>query len=121
MTYPITPFYALILGAVEGLTEYLPVSSTGHLILTSRLLNLDDPKLSAATREGIKAYEIVIQSGALFAVIGLYAGHIKRMLRGLLGRDAAGLQLLKQLFVSFLPAGILGFLAEHKIKAWLFG
>ncbi len=121
MPYPITPFSALILGAVEGLTEYLPVSSTGHLILTSRLLGLDDPGLSTAAREGVKAYEIVIQSGALFAVIGIYLGHLMRMLRGLMGRDAHGLRLLQQLFIAFLPAAIVGLAASSKIKAYLFG
>jgi undecaprenyl-diphosphatase len=121
MAYPITPLYACILGIVEGLTEYLPVSSTGHLILTAHLLGLDDPSLSPAAQQGVKAYEIVIQAGALMAVVGLYFRQVLRMVAGVLGRDAGGQRLLVQLIVAFLPAAITGALLGSTIKRHLFG
>lgn len=113
--YPITPLYAIILGIVEGLTEFLPVSSTGHLILTAHWLGLSHDDA------GVKAFEIVIQAGALLAVIELYRRHIQAMLKGLVGRDPDGRRLLIQLFVAFLPAVVVGLLAGDWIKARLFG
>jgi undecaprenyl-diphosphatase len=110
----ITPFHATILGFVEGLTEFLPVSSTGHLILTSHWLGLQyrDP--------GVQAFEIVIQFGALLAVIGLYLKSIRSMALGVMGKDPKGLTLAMQLVTAFLPAAVIGFLAEHWIKDKLF-
>lgn len=109
---------AVILGVVEGLTEFLPVSSTGHLILVANWLDLyRDP----ASKAGIDAFEIVIQSGALLAVVGIYAPHILAMLRGLFGSDVAGRRLLLLLLAGFLPAAIIGVLAGKWIKASLFG
>lgn len=109
---------AVILGTVEGLTEFLPVSSTGHLILVSEWLNLFQ---NPATKAGVDAFEIVIQSGALLAVIGIYRTHIRAMTRGLIGQDTQGLRLLLLLWVGFLPAGVVGVLAGSWIKSTLFG
>ncbi len=121
MAHPITPLNAVILGIVEGLTEYLPVSSTGHLILASHLLGLDNPTIPADVQQGIKAYEIVIQAGAILAVLGLYWRHVQRMFFGLFGRDAGGRALLLQLFVAFLPSAVCGLLFGKVIKSKLFG
>lgn len=108
----------ILLGVVEGLTEFLPVSSTGHLILVSTWLDLyRDP----AVKAGVDAFEIVIQSGALLAVIGLYSPHIRSMGRGLVGRDGNGRRLLLLLLAGFFPAGVIGLFAGSWIKSQLFG
>jgi undecaprenyl-diphosphatase len=112
----VTWWQAAILGLVEGITEFLPISSTGHLILVSSLLGLDRPE----TREATSAFEIVIQGGAILAVLGLYAPRVLSMLRGLLGRDREGLRLLGLLVLGFLPAGLLGPLLDDWIDAHLF-
>lgn len=111
----ITPLHASILGLVEGLTEFLPVSSTGHMILTAHWLGLNEKNA------GLDAFEVVIQSGALLAVIGLYMRSIVSMLRGIAGKDPQGRALLTQLIVAFMPAAVIGLLAEKAIKAHLFG
>ncbi len=108
---------AMILGLVEGITEYLPVSSTGHLIITSQLLGLKD----ASAREAINAFEIVIQGGAILAVLGLYFPRFLQMLRGLLGRDGAGFMLLVNIAIAFIPAAVLGLLIHDLIERHLFG
>jgi undecaprenyl-diphosphatase len=113
---------AVILGLVEGITEYLPVSSTGHLILTAALLGLDGPEV----KRSVDAFNIVIQGGAILAVLGLYWPRVKQMMVGGLGLvrigkgDPAGLRLGIQLFVAFLPAAVLGVLFNDWIEARLF-
>ncbi|MBI4598212.1 MAG: undecaprenyl-diphosphate phosphatase [Candidatus Omnitrophica bacterium] len=106
------PIHAVILGAVEGLTEFLPVSSTGHLILVSRVLRLQGA--------AVDTFDVVIQAGALVAVVGLYRRHVMAMGRGLLGRDAEGQALLIKVLISFLPAAMAGAALHHAIKAHLF-
>ncbi|HXK47855.1 MAG TPA: undecaprenyl-diphosphate phosphatase [Deltaproteobacteria bacterium] len=109
---------AVILGVTEGLTEYLPVSSTGHLYLVSRLLGIGvSPEGKAAS----DAYVIAIQIGAILAVLLLYPRRVSSMLLGLLGRDAKGLTLALNTCAAFLPAAFIGLLLEHVIKDYLFG
>lgn len=110
MYFPIL-LSALILGIVEGLTEFLPVSSTGHLILVGQLLGFNDDKG--------KVFEIAIQFAAILAVVWEYRarlGHAVVSLRS----DAASRRLAANLIVAFLPAAILGFLFLKEIKTYLF-
>ena len=109
---------AVILGLVEGLTEYLPVSSTGHLLVTNTLLGLDEP---AAVEEAIETYAICIQLGAIIAVVFLYWGRLRQMLDGLLGRDADGRRILIAVIISFAITVAIALPAEDTIKARLFG
>jgi undecaprenyl-diphosphatase len=102
---------ALILGIVEGLTEFLPVSSTGHLILVGDLLNFND--------ERGKIFEIVIQTGAMLAIVWEYRarfGHVAARL----GTDAAARRFVANIAVAFVPAAVLGLLFGSRIKAALF-
>jgi undecaprenyl-diphosphatase len=108
---------AIILGLVEGITEFLPISSTGHLILATNLLGLDD---TPAQKEAMDAFNIVIQGGAILAVLGLYRARVWQMIRGLLGRDAVGLKLFFNILIAFLPAAIIGVMLEATIEKHLF-
>lgn len=102
---------ALILGILEGATEFLPVSSTGHLIIAGDLLNF--------TGEKSKTFEIFIQLGAILAIIWFYRQRVLTVAKGL-GRDPSANRFVFNLAVAFLPAAVLG-LALHKvIKAYLF-
>lgn len=99
MTY----FQSIILSIVEGLTEFLPVSSTGHLILVSKFLG-------AGQSEFLKSFEIIIQLGAILAVIVLYRNSFLRSYMA-----------WKRILVAFLPTGIIGFLLYKFIKDFLLG
>jgi len=107
-------FQALILGLVEGLTEYLPVSSTGHLLLTQRLMGI-------ASSDAADAFAICIQAGAILAVLGLYHRRVTQMAAGVLGRDPVGRKLAVNILAAFIPAAGLGFVLEKTIKKYLFG
>jgi undecaprenyl-diphosphatase len=109
---------AVVLGLVEGLTEYLPISSTGHLIVTSRILGLPD---SGRAGDALKSYEIAIQGGAILAVLVLYRHRFGTMIDGLRNRSTEGRRLLFALVVAFVPAAILGLIGEKVIKDYLFG
>ena len=110
---------ALVLGLVEGVTEYLPVSSTGHLILTNRLLGLDEGGEEMET--AANAYAIVIQGGAILAVLIIYWRKVLDVILGFLGKKQSGLLLGRNLIAAFLPAAVLGLLLDSWIEARLFG
>jgi len=121
---------AAILGLVEGITEYLPVSSTGHLIITTELMRFD-----AELRPHVDAFNIVIQGGAILAVLGLYRTRVLQMITGSLAalikltkgmpltaayRHIPGFRPALNLFIAFLPAACLGILLDEWIEARLF-
>ncbi len=117
---------AAILGVVEGLTEYLPVSSTGHLLLAERIMGIgystsQSAKERERTKEASDAYTICIQAGAIIAVLGLYFLRVKQMILGLMGRDTEGRLMLINVAVGFLPAAVIGLLFNNIIKSYLFG
>ncbi len=127
---------AFVLGIVEGVTEFLPVSSTGHLILANSFLNLDseEPLTDAnglpilnednqpyTLKSAADAYAIVIQIGAIAAVAILYWKYILMIFAGLIGRNPLGLRLFINLVVAFLPAAIIGMLLHKAIEEYLFG
>lgn len=133
---------AVILGVVEGVTEFLPVSSTGHLIIATHLLGLETerPLVDQAGRTlwykkpsprhpggvpmtvklAADTYTVVIQAGAILAVLLLYWRQLLAMLLGLLGRDPAGRRLLRNLLCAFVPVAIVGLLLNNYISAHLF-
>ena len=108
---PTLLLHALILGIVEGLTEFLPISSTGHLILAGDLLHFND--------ERGKLFEIVIQSGAILAVCWEYRAKIASVLGGLTS-DPVAQRLVRNLAIAFMPLAILGLLFKKAIEAHLF-
>ncbi|MFM7522614.1 MAG: undecaprenyl-diphosphate phosphatase [Betaproteobacteria bacterium] len=101
----------VIMGIVEGLTEFLPISSTGHLILAGSLLNF--------TGEKVKVFEIVIQAGAMLAVCWEYRVRIARVILDF-SNDIAARRFVVNLLIAFLPAVILGLIFGKAIKAHLF-
>lgn len=108
---------AVILGLVEGITEFLPVSSTGHLLVVQGLLGLNE----GAAADAADTYAVAIQFGAIAAVTVLYRARIAAMASGLAGRDPAGRRVLGRIVVAFVPAAVAGALASDVIKDRLFG
>lgn len=106
-------FDAVLLGVLEGLTEFLPVSSTGHLILLSAWLGHQN--------EAAKTLDVVIQLGAVLAVVVYFRARLAALVRGTLRRDRDSLQLVLALALAFLPAAVVGLLFHKTIKARLFG
>ena len=106
-----TALVALILGIVEGLTEFLPVSSTGHLIVAGSLLGY--------VGERAKVFEIVIQAGAILAVCWEFRARIARTFAGL-ATDPVAQRFTVNLIVAFIPAAVLGLLFARTIKQYLF-
>ncbi len=133
---------AIVLGLVEGITEFLPISSTGHLIIANRALGLDAEKPmrdergaviwykapSADHPQGVPltlkiaadTYIVVIQVGAILAVIFLFWGQLMGICGGLLGKNASGLRLLRNLLLAFFPVVIVGLAANDWIDENLF-
>ena len=113
-----TAWKAAVLGIVEGVTEYLPISSTGHLLITQRLLGIgNDP----ATKDAADSYAIAIQFGAILAVLVLYRRRVRSLISGLFGRDSTGRRLLIALICATAPAVLIGLLFERPIKDNLLG
>jgi len=112
---PVLLVKAIILGIVEGLTEFLPISSTGHLILTNSLLDFS----AAVGKARADAFEIAIQTGAIFAVIWVYKQRLLDVITRL-GRDPKANRFAINVIVGFLPAVVLGLAFGKAIKAHLF-
>lgn len=123
---------ALVTGTVEGVTEYLPVSSTGHMIISDRLLRVpNDPHITVAGLTDRKGraislervaddYIVIIQLGAILAVIVAFFGRIRNLLIGLCRGERRSVDLATAIVVAFIPAALLGFLFKDVISAYLF-
>lgn len=120
---------AIVLGVVEGVTEFLPISSTGHLLVSQRLM---DVGTRDATKGPADAYAIAIQAGAILAVLLLYWRRLLSMLQGVFGRSESGRRVLVGVIAAAAPVVVVALLFEKKIKerllepgpvivAWLIG
>ena len=133
----------ITLGLVEGITEFLPVSSTGHLLIANHFLGLEDERQlvdaagqprwikppstkhpqgqSLTVKAAADAYTVIIQIGGIAAVVVLYWSQLWSLALGACGMDREGTKLLRNIVVGVLPAGVIGFLADDWIEAKLFG
>lgn len=133
---------AIVLGLIEGITEFLPISSTGHLIIATHALGLEanQPLLDGSGQplwykkpskkhpDGIPltlklaadTYTVVIQVGAIAAVVLLYYGQLLGIFRGLMGQNASGLRLLRNIIIAFVPCAVIGLLVHEWIDEHLF-
>jgi undecaprenyl-diphosphatase len=102
---------AIILGIVEGVTEFLPVSSTGHLILATELLGFDAERWSA--------FNVIIQLGAILAIVVLYWRTFWAVLEGLIRGSATSWRFVRNILIAFIPSAVLGFLLINKIELLL--
>src|SRR5580700_8383958 len=105
-------FKAFVLGVVEGLTEFLPVSSTGHLLLVQRFFGFDDEDFG-------KTFAVLIQFGAILALLSIYFARLWAIATGMF-TDPAARRFVIGVLLAFLPAGVIGALAYHIIKDVLF-
>ena len=133
---------AIVLGVVEGVTEFLPISSTGHLIIANQMLGLESEKqltdrsgrllwhkppsrefpagVPLTLKLAADTYTVIIQVGAIAAVMFLYWRQVLAMFIGLLGRSSAGFRLLRNVLLAFLPVAIGGLLLHDLIDRYLF-
>jgi undecaprenyl-diphosphatase len=133
---------AIVLGVVEGVTEFLPVSSTGHLIIATRALGLESEKqlmdrtgrplwhkppspdhpagVPLTLKLAADTYTVIIQVGAIGAVVLLYWRQVLSMFIGLFGRSSAGYRLLRNVLLAFFPVAIIGLLLHDLIDRYLF-
>src|SRR5690348_1312741 len=102
---------AILLGIVEGLTEFVPVSSTGHLILATELFGYDAAQWAL--------FNVIIQLGAILAVVVVYWGTFWKVLVGLFRLDPAALRFVRNILVAFLPSAILAVIFKDTIEALL--
>ena len=101
---------AFFLGIVEGITEFLPISSTGHLIIVGKWIEF-------TSTEG-KAFEVVIQLGSILAVMWIFRQRLYRLVAGTLSRNPIEVAFTRNLIIAFLPSAIIGFLFYKFIKSW---
>lgn len=103
---------AVLLGVVEGVTEFLPISSTGHLLVTQQIIGVGQ----GADEEAADTYVVVIQLGAILAVLGIYRHRFALMLEGVVGRSPEGLSLIRSLLLAFFPAVVIALAFQDPIK-----
>jgi undecaprenyl-diphosphatase UppP len=106
---------SIIIGIVEGITEFLPISSTGHMIIVESLINF---KGTFADKNFVDMYDVIIQLGAILAVVVLFWNKIKD---SIINFETYGFRLWKNIFIAFVPVAILGALLNSKIEEYLFG
>ena len=113
----LTFWKAMVLGVIEGLTEFLPISSTGHLLAAKELMNLGQTEMS---EQAIDSYIISIQIGAIFAIVVLYKNRILQMYEGLRGQSETGKIVLRNLAAAFVPTAVIGFFLADSVKDQLY-
>lgn len=118
---------SIYLGLVQGITEYLPVSSTGHLILFDNLFQKAEAKKGTNTCERFydkdevkNSYFTIIQSGSILAVLFLYPRRFKNMIYGVFGKDKNGAKLVENLMISFLPVAVVGLLVNRLVQKFFY-
>jgi undecaprenyl-diphosphatase len=105
---------AVVLGVIEGVTEYLPISSTGHLLVGEKVMDVEGG--TQKEKDAIDSYTVVIQIGAILAVLGLYRRRFGLMIEGVLGRSREGRSLLAALVLAFVPAVVIALALQDTIK-----
>jgi len=113
------PWQAFLLGLIEGITEYLPISSTGHLLVAQQMMGIGTQ--SHTDKVAADTFAICIQGGAILAVLGLYYKRVVRMIMGVFGKDPEGLKLAIAILIGFMPAAVIGVLFNDWIEEKLFG